>query len=585
MRILGILFFGMLYSMSVKAGICDEAVRSHEERGRHVLACKEVDFGVRAISADYQSKTSEPVAVYPDRVRGSGEGSGFLYLNEIPGILNSLKFNPITDAHSLESSARGHSLLFKYHLAMMRDSVGGKDSELLAWIRDGEVGLLSDLMPDSSAYAWEGRCHMWAAWSIDPMIRAVLDRTVNGVSCSGIPFTRGELKELVTVLYPRTPAAQKFHLKGIFLPSFRESPDRIEDANGALVRLGEFGAASGFSPESLVVLADEAKRSGDSLIFDIDPGTEIWNQPVEAIADVTWVDGTLAKQAAFRVMDHRPVSSENRILFEKLSRLEESLIARAKGGIQGLSPEICEVATAVSESCEGIGLAIGAQVEWFQSKLAWAVAQGYLVKVEAAVESHSIHVRFGVEGGFARTQDEPSRVKVIDYSRVGTRTFWSPPVERLGEVCARVSEQGSSVPREDKNSLLEGPDLKPMCEALRKDSSRDHLIFMGALPPGKIERIRASASLTGDFKSKAFRRFLDLIAGCSSIDEAAGFLREFESALQGPGLSGPRVEALAARYRRVRDGLDLGYVEGRISRRMGEGYLPGLKALSEAIRQ
>jgi hypothetical protein len=152
---------GFFCAASAFAGICEEKSKELTDQGKTVVSCKEVDFGVRAISSDFQMKQTEPVSVFPDKVRelnADGSPGKFVYVNEAPGIKNSLLNNPITDPGISPSALphRGHSLLYKFTDALMKDQDRLRDDELMSWIKDEFRGLKSELTPEPRTAAWAG---------------------------------------------------------------------------------------------------------------------------------------------------------------------------------------------------------------------------------------------------------------------------------------------------------------------------------------------------------------------------------------------------------------------------------------------
>ena len=76
MKILVVVFLCAAFSSVASAGLCEQESANRMRAGREVLSCKEVDFGVRAISADYQKRQTEPVSIYPDRVKSRERDGG-----------------------------------------------------------------------------------------------------------------------------------------------------------------------------------------------------------------------------------------------------------------------------------------------------------------------------------------------------------------------------------------------------------------------------------------------------------------------------------------------------------------------------
>ncbi len=591
MKVLSFLFFGTLIASSAVAGLCEKKGKELGALGRTVLTCKEIDFGVRAISADYQKRQTEPVSIFPDRVRSrTFHGSKrvtYAYVNEIPGIRNSLRYNPITspETPSSELTSRGHSLLYKFNLALLRDKELSRDREMMDWIRDPEDGLLFELTPDPHALHWEGRCDLWAAWSIDPDVRRALDRKGEAVLCHEVPFSRGELKELVTVLYSRSEIEKRLKLKAVFggVPGVYGAS--VEDANLALIQLGEFGRGSDFTPDGLVDLGLQARTEGRSLIFDIDPGEEVWNQPIEALADITYLDSNGSQSVEPAMIHYTSTEADTLRVREKLVALEAALLGKARMGRQVTVPELCVAAESLGSPCLQHPLWLSEQVELLRHYQEIALDRGILKYSGALVERHAIVVQYGVGGAFARIQDEPSRTKILDYTRIGADSFWSPRVARLRDWCDTSDSNFKDLRREERNGLISGNDWNEMCSRFRVDPSKDRNLILGALPPGKVEYFRASPALRDTIRSRAYQKLLDLIEQCQGVDSAAQFLKDFESTLTRAGVSSSRVDFLRSRYLQEKELLEPGYLERRIEEKLSEGYSPGFDFLLKAVRE
>jgi hypothetical protein len=590
LKVLFFLVLGTLIASSAFAGLCESQSKDASTSGRTVLSCNEVDFGVRAISADYQKRQTEPVSIFPDRVR-SREWNGskrvtFAYINEIPGIRNSLRYNPIVspETEPSELKSRGHSLLYKFNLALLRDKDLSRDREMMNWLRDPDYGLLFELTPDPHALQWEGRCDLWAAWSIDPEVRRVLDQHGEAALCHDVPFTRGELKELVSVLYSRSEIEKRLKLKGFFGGAPGVYGASAEDANLALIKLGDFGRGSDFTPEGLAELGSKARAEGKNLIFDIDPGEEVWNQPIEALADITYLDSSGAPSVEPAMIHYASTEIDTLGVREKLVALEAALLGKARMGRQVTVPELCVAAESLAAPCLKHPLWLSEQVDMLRSYQRIAVDRGILRYSGALVERHALVVQYGVEGAFARTQDEPSRVKVLEYTRIGAEAFWSPRAVRLSEWCGSASNP-EDLRREERNSLISGNDRNEMCSRFRADPSKDRNLILGALPPGKVEYFRASPLLSENVRSRAYRMLRGLIEQCQSVDSAARFVKDFESTLSRAGVSSTRVEFLRNRYLQEKGFLEPGYVVKRLEQKLSEGYSPGFDLLLDAVRE
>ncbi len=585
---LGTIFLSSFFS-TASAGLCEDQGKELEVSGRSILGCKEVDFGVRAISADYQKRQTEPVSIYPARVRARGPGGSgisFSYVNEIPGIRNSLKYNPITSpkVDPTTLSSRGHSLLYKFNLALIRDPNLSRDSEILEWLRDPGYGLLFELIPNSGSLSWEGRCDLWAAWSIDPEVRRALDRHRQAMVCHEVPFTRGELKELITVLYSRSEIEMRLNLKGFVSGASGVRGPSLEDANLALIKLGAFGEGSEFSPERLFDLAKQAFSQGRNLIFEMDPGEEVWNQPIEAIADITFSDDSV-KDRVFPGMKHFSSTERDTVgLRERLVSLETALLSKARIGQQETVSELCAAAATLSQPCPSGTVWLSDQVDLLHQYQRLGVDRGILKYSGAGVEHHALVIQYGVEGSFAVSDDEPSRVKLMEYTRIGNDAFWSPRSARLSDWCG-FDSNAPDLRREERNSLIFGQNRSEVCSRFKADPTKDRNLILGALPPEKIEYFRARRLSSDSVRSRAYRSLIELTERCQGVDSAAQFLRDFEATLSRGAVSGSRVDFLRNRYQEEKSSLEPGYVERRVREKLSSGYYPGFDELLRVVRE
>ena len=120
-----------------------------------------------------------------------------------------------------------------------------------------DPGLLSDYLrrgyrPD--AESWEGFCHNWAPAAIDPIAGMItsVDRIYGEV-----PFGIGDLRELMNYIYP--------------------SPQSI------FIGKRNYGSESESSHLDAIdlhtIFTEFVGPDKPGVVFDIDPGTQVWNQP------------------------------------------------------------------------------------------------------------------------------------------------------------------------------------------------------------------------------------------------------------------------------------------------------------------
>jgi hypothetical protein len=590
--------FGVLIPVSLflvmsnaNADLCTEKSAELSHQGMSIISCKSVDFGVKAISSDYQKKRTEPAAVYPSAIRedlGNGQKGRYLNVNENPGILNSRYFNPITSpiAPVGDAPKQGFSLLSKFSASLGQRYP--EDSGLLKWMGDAN-GFMKEVIPDPSASDMSGRCEAWSAWSLDPEIRKSLGRMSHGILCNEmIPYTRGELKELITLLYPVPAFSSIKFVSGVYSGWGESSPQEVEDANLALAKIGALGAGSDLNPDQVVEMALEAKSRGENMILDIDPGHEIWNQPVESVIDVSFVDSKHPSLAGLTSDDYESdvnVLDSDQFLAD-LKNAEEMIRSEALQGKTYRSFFMGIVCKQSGESdCPEGDAPLSQQVDLLAKYRESALKKGLLKAKPAEQVRHQIFIQYGVEGGFADSKDQPSKTRVLEYASIGKRKVWSPSGRSLSEVCGSGKYE-----REDHNSVLRDLDLASECADFKSGKIKDRIVLTGSLPPKKFETYTATPQFGSDpdsqMKKKAYEHLLDMIKGCEVYDQGVAFLNHLQTAMASNDLSKNEIRNLASEYRGVSRFLDEGFIRDQVSGELkssGGAKLEGLNALYAAL--
>jgi hypothetical protein len=551
-----------LWIPNAGADLCAEKTAALENSGLRVISCSQVDFGVKAISGDYQKLQTQPVGVKPVKIRESnpdGSPGAYVHVNEAPGIKNSTYFNPVV-SRDVAPSSEGFSLIQKYTTALQFRYPD--DPELVAWMSDPD-GMLKDLVPRPDASAMSGRCRVWSAWSLDPEIQTSLSRMSKGILCNEmIPFTRGELKELLTVLYPSPPFSQRRFLGQLYSHPYQYPAD-VEDANLALVKLGELGGGTDFTPDLVLKMASEAKSLGENMIIDIDPGREIWNQPVEWVVDVAYQDPGSEATADRTSAEFASAGPEGVGFLRNLRRMETELTALALRGSRDSLPGLCPLRNSVGLACAPGGQRLSEQADALGEVRAAALARGW-VRLERDLRvRHKLFISYGVEGPFGKSDDLPSAVRELEYVELGDRKVWSPASTPLSRVC------GEGYSREDRNSILGRFDVDTECARFKNGVIPDRKIITGALPPKKFETYVARAGFGNDpesaMKKRAYERLLDMMKHCESFDHAAAFLDEMNRALADNALDDTEVGSLSAKYREVSRLIDAGFLQTELA--------------------
>jgi hypothetical protein len=379
-----------------------------------------------------------------------------------------------------------------------------------------------------------------------------------GILCNEmIPFTRGELKELLTVLYPSPPFSQRKFLGQLYSHSFQYPAD-VEDANLTLAKLGELGGGTEFTPDLVLKMASEAKARGENMIIDIDPGREIWNQPVEWVVDLAYQDPSSEPTAVRTAADFTGSGPEGVSFLKNLRNTESQLTALALRGGRETVQGLCPLRTSVGLPCVQGTQRLSEQADALNEVRASAMARGW-VRVDRDLQvRHKILISYGVEGPFGKSDDLPGAVRELEYLESGNRKVWSPASRPLSQVC----HQGYS--REDRNSILARFDVAAECERFKKGEIPDRKIISGALPPKKFETYVAKAQFGTDpestHKKRAFERLLDMMNRCEVFDDAAAFLDQLNLALADNALEESEIGALSLKYREISRFLDPGFL-------------------------
>ena len=557
-----LLGLGLLFQ-DARADLCSEKTAEFEKSGLRVLSCSQVDFGVKAISGDYQKLQTQPVGVKPVKIRESnpdGSPGAWVHVNEAPGIKNSTYFNPVV-SRDQTPSGEGFSLIQKYTTALQYRYP--EDPELVAWMADPN-GMLKDLVPQPDASAMSGRCRVWSAWSLDPEIQASLNRMSKGILCNEmIPFTRGELKELLTVLYPSPAFSQRKFLNQVYFHPVQYPAD-VEDANLTLAKLGELGGGTDFTPDLVLKMAAEAKARGENMIIDIDPGREIWNQPVEWVIDIAFQDPRSEPTAGRTSAELTGSGTEGAAFLKNLRRMETELTALALRGGRETLQGLCPLRSSVGLPCVPGNQRLSEQADALTEVRSAALSRGWVQIGRDLQVRHKLLISYGVEGPFGKSDDLPGDVRELDYAEIGDRKVWSPASLPLSQVC----NQGFS--REERNSILSRFDVDAECARFKKGEIRDRKIISGALPPKKFETYVAKASFGNDpesvLKKRAYERLLDMMKRCEVFDGAAVFLDQLNQALADNALNEAEIGAISAKYREISRFLDSGFLQSELDR-------------------
>ena len=551
MNLLALLF--LISSVGAQSTSSDLCAQKKKQYGKNFVSCQEVDWGVTPISADYQPTNASPMTAAPSQVNG--------YQNDYPGIKNTRHYSEygFYDQHP---ELKGLSLASKFHSAVAADpKTRAEDPSLIQWLAtDWYYGM----QPSSDASAWQGKCATWSAWSMDPEIQRLFSSIRDGILCSGIPFSKGELKEVVTALYPE-PVLDRNSFNRFYFGYIGVNPDELEDANVALSKLGMFGQGD-LEPADVLALAQNTKQKGKNMMMDRDPGFETWNQPIKKITDIAYLDDhvhlwEVLTSAEFTTSAGKP---EQLKLLSDLAGVESELTQNLLKGNGIGKDRLCALRKEVGENCEDLSafLTMSAQVDVVNQVKKIAYEKNMIqVKRDLSLVSHEMMIEYGIENSFASNAPDKMIAQSYTYIAVNGRSQWSPQVNRLSEICA------SPTLAEGRNStsLTRGFDLKQKCAQGKPidPSLANHDYFTGAVPPQGFKSFTPKPQFSADQaqQQKAYRKFLEFMATCDHFDQGVDFLKHLDEVALNNVITVQEAEALAKEYVNVKKLLDPKYIQ------------------------
>jgi len=550
------LLYALLLMVSAQAASTSElCIQKKKQYGKDFISCSEVDWGVKPISADYQPSNFAPMTAPPSQVNG--------YKNDFPGIKNTRFYHDQNDL----------PLASKFLSAVNANSKGApEDQSLVKWLsKDWYNGL----QPKTSAAGWEGKCATWSAWSLDPELQKLFSGMRDGILCNGVPFTKGELKEIVTSLYPE-PSVDRKNFDKFYSGYLGANPDEVEDANVALSKLGMLGQGD-LGPADVLQLAQSAKQSGKNMMMDRDPGSETWNQPIQKITDVAYSDESVnvwetLTSAEFTSSAGKP---EQLKFLADLASVESELTQSLLKANPISQDQLCSLRKSLNEKCDDltVKLSMSAQVDVI-NRLKESAYQKKVIqtKKDVSIVKHEMLVEYGVENSFASNAPDQSFVQSYQYSSVNSvnpdgsdgaviRSQWSPPVHHLSEICSSPS----LVEGRNKTVLTRGFDLnqkcsngKPVNAAL---SGREY--FTGAVPPHGFKTFSAKPgfSVAQTEQQKAYNKLLEFMSTCEKFDQGVDFLKNLDQSALNNVISSEESDRLAKDYANVKKLLDSSYLK------------------------
>jgi hypothetical protein len=537
-----------------------------KQYGKNFISCNEVDWGVKPISADYQPTNFGPMTAKPSQSRkvidAQGTETEVKYENSYPGIKNTEFYHETSDT----------PLATKFYTAMAIDpKVSVEDPSLAQWLAKD---WFNGQQPKSESAGWDGKCGTWAAWSMDPELQKLFAGIRDGILCNGIPFSKGELKEIVTSLYPEPMMERKRFNK--FYIGYSSAADETEDANVALSKLGMFGQGE-LGPAEVLSLARTAKQNGQNMMMDRDPGFEIWNQPIQKITDVAFTDIAVDEwktltSAEFSAGSNQP---EQITFLSDLATLESELTQNLLKGRGIDQNKLCTLRSKLGENCSDLTakLTMSEQVDVLNRLKQSAFNRNMIqLKQDVSIVKHEMIIEYGVENSFASNAPDKTIVQSYTYTSVNSvkadgtdgptiRSQWSPRVNSLSDICANpaLAEGRNS------SSLTKNFDVKQKCSQGKPTNASlaSHEYFTGAVPPHDFKVFKASPQFTSEQgqQQKAYHHFLQFMAKCERFDQGVDFLKHLDQAALNNDFSAQESDSLALEYSGVKNLLDTSYIQ------------------------
>jgi hypothetical protein len=547
-----------------------------------------VKFADQAMSADYLPKKSGWVTAFPYEVSNGETGEYYRFESSDAGVKAIDRAFHETDSDSNLPWNRGQTLATRFASAV--NNTGG-DEGLVNWLIDSENGWGKRISASKDKVAgFEGYCHIWSAWSLDPRVTQPLRAIENGMICGGQAFEVGELKELVTAL--RDDPKSKWSFQP--LSHFRGNANESE--NAAYSRMGLIAASGDLSPKDLIAKAQDALKNGKSMILEMEPGDQSWNHPVLKLRDDETAAPAQSKiwetvsSADFEASGTQQAwSNPNYQFLANLKDMETSLavgLPQGKGmGTDGMSKGadrwICEMRQrlAANADCTDLTKAMlpSIQVAEFQ-KLKLAAMKANVIQPVSGVKvtQHELTIDYAVEVPFASSQNDSVKTRVISYvsvsgrknSKTGTAkddiSYWNTPVQGLREICAHNPPSLGKRTTTVLTPEISAKTLVQQCLDFKNGTSPEIFYFTGAPPPQDVKFVEKSpdpkcGSAGLSEQQRGYCKLLEFLGTCdqSIFNDVAQFKNDFRELLKLNTVSLQKKRELLELYSRSKRGIDL----------------------------
>ena len=579
------ILLSVLFAQSSVADICADKKRDY---GKRFISCSDVDWGGTPLSGDYQPSNFGPMTAPPSAIPG--------YVNDYPEVKRTIKdFNADVPGHP---DQKGTSLAQKFVNAVSWDQSPDMDPTLVQWLaKDWSSSLQPPVDPKvKKPSGWEGKCEAWASSSMDPTLLALFGQMRDGIMCNGVPFTKGELKEIVTSLYPIPTMDRKDLTK--FYNAENARADDLEDANVALSKLGMFGQGD-IGPAGVLKLAKDAKDSHRNMMMDRDPGSEVWNQPIKKVTDIAYTDDSIQDWEVLTSAEFDPATgtADQTVFLDDLKKVETALTENLLKGNGVDTASLCRLKNKIGEQCDDLNanLTLSEQAAKLNHIKQSATAQNIIRKKPLNLVRHELIIEYGTENSFASNGPDKTIVQSYTYTAVNAanpdgssgaviRSAWTPRLSTLDDICASPALANGR----NSTGMTNGFQLDKKCDQGKPADSAQgkKQFFTGAVPPNNFKTftpLGPGFNPARTQKEKAYNKLLKFLAQCDRFDQAHDFLNDLNLAMADNVISAKESDDLAKEYSSVKKLLNLDYIQSILDK--NSSTVQGLEALKARLGQ
>jgi hypothetical protein len=587
-----------------------DKLTARTSKQQSIPACSEVNFG-KAVTESYLPKYMGPLTSPVSEVTYGDHNDYKEYADQLKPFFGLANVKDLA-TKDMGNGQSGETLLNKFASLVQTDIntnpdpvQAAKDQQVYS---DIENFFKARYQKESDDTKSNGFCPNFSAAALDPEVQNLFSGIDDGIFCEGLPFTKGELKELMVAVYPApregdtlTVSSLKGYTNKFKDDSLSKNPNEdasVEDANLALVKLGSFAeaASGGYQPDDLMKMAvasGKDKNGFSRLIMDINPGLQVWNQPIEVMIDVPYADHYPDQEAQVKdYSDHLQSSDLTAATAQGQAELAKLAWSEAKLkelALRGQGEDWIKMTQVTATFCELKKEVLGAnqvclpnqllvnQVEDLKSVQMKLITSGAATAKLSSFVKHRIFIQYGNESLFAANADQASKLQVLDYVSVNGRSSWEVPMKKLSDVCASQS-LGT---RAEANGLVDHSidDLNKSCAKLQKDH-RNITVAVGAFPPKDMKVYHVPAATAGnpdprfsssneDQKKKQVYDFLkQKILTCDpnkTFHLAAQFMDQLKNVVRTNAPTKEQIAALAYNYNALNGFLNKKDVEDEIS--------------------